>query len=114
MSSVQSFYEATLELISTLENTKLDRDTKISKAEAQLEKRQQAMAGMAPPYSEAEKELGAQLIELNEEATQLMQREKLFIQKDIKDLTVKKESSNKYINPYQSMATDGMFYDKRK
>jgi flagellar protein FliT len=111
---VQSFYEATLELISTLENTKLDRDAKISKVEAQLEKRQQAMADMAPPYSEAEKELGAKLNKLNEKATELMQREKLFIQKDIKDLTVKKESSNKYINPYQSMATDGMFYDKRK
>jgi flagellar protein FliT len=111
---VQSFYEATLELISTLENTKLERDAKISKVEALLEKRQQAMADMAPPYSEAEKELGAKLIKLNEKATELMRREKLFVQKDIKDLTVKKESSNKYINPYQSMATDGMFYDKRK
>lgn len=114
MSSILSFYEATLELISTLENTKLDRDTKISKVEAQLEKRQQAMAGMSPPYSEAEMELGTKLIKLNEKATQLMAREKLFIQKDIKDLSIKKESSNKYINPYQSMATDGMFYDKRK
>jgi flagellar protein FliT len=43
-----------------------------------------------------------------------MTREKLFIQKDIKDLSVKKESTGKYANPYQSMATDGMFYDKRK
>nr|WP_251025709.1 flagellar protein FliT [Bacillus sp. ISL-47] len=101
-------------MIATLENTTIDRDKKISEVEVLLEKRQLTMANMAPPYTEVEKELGAKLIKLNEKATQLMQREKLFIQKDIKDLSVKKESSNKYINPYQSMATDGMFYDKRK
>ncbi|WP_026580989.1 flagellar protein FliT [Bacillus sp. J33] len=114
MSSVLSFHDATLELIAVLENQQLDRDTKISGIQTLLEKRQQAMANMAPPYSDAEKELGAKLLQLNEKATQLMKREKLFIQKDIKDLSIKKESSNKYINPYQSMATDGMFYDKRK
>ncbi|MCS0790826.1 flagellar protein FliT [Cytobacillus firmus] len=114
MSSVQRFHDLTLELIKTLEHTKLDRDAKMNAVEVLLEKRQQAMAGMAPPYSDAEKDLGARLISLNAKVTQLMTREKLFIQKDIKDLSVKKESTGKYANPYQSMATDGMFYDKRK
>ncbi|KON86295.1 flagellar protein [Sporosarcina globispora] len=114
MSSVQRFYDLTLELISILENTKLDRDAKINDVDILLEKRQQEMAAMAPPYSDAEKGLGGRLIGLNAKVTQLMTREKLFIQKDIKDLSVKKESAGKYINPYQSMATDGMFYDKRK
>lgn len=114
MSSVQRFYDLTLELIKTLEHTKLDRDAKMNAVEILLEKRQQEMTGMAPPYSDAEKDLGARLISLNAKVTQLMTREKLFIQKDIKDLNVKKESTGKYANPYQSMATDGMFYDKRK
>lgn len=114
MSSVQRFYDLTHELIHTLENLKLDRDAKIDQVEILLEKRQQAMAGMAAPYSDAEKDLGARLISLNAKVTQLMTREKLFIQKDIKDLSIKKESTGKYANPYQSMATDGMFYDKRK
>lgn len=114
MSLVQSFYDATLELIAVLESKEMDRDVKISEVETLLGKRQQTMAGMAPPYSEAEEKLGAKLLELNAKATQLMEKEKLFIQKDIKNLIVKKETSNKYINPYQSMETDGMFYDKRK
>ncbi|MCC3648570.1 flagellar protein FliT [Cytobacillus oceanisediminis] len=114
MGSVQTFYDATQKLIALLEDTGLDRDAKIDQVEMLLEKRQQAMAGMAPPYSDAEKDLGARLISLNAKVTQLMTREKLFIQKDIKDLSVKKESTGKYANPYQSIATDGMFYDKRK
>lgn len=114
MSSVQTFYDATQKLIALLEDTGLDRDAKISQVECLLENRQQAMAGMADPYSDAEKDLGARLISLNAKVTQLMTREKLFIQKDIKDLSVKKESTGKYANPYQSIATDGMFYDKRK
>ncbi|USK49561.1 flagellar protein FliT [Bacillus sp. CMF12] len=114
MSSVQRFYDLTLELIKNLEHTELDRDAKMNEVEILLEKRQQAMAGMAPPYSDTEKVLGARLISLNAKVTQLMTREKLFIQKDIKDLSVKKASTGKYANPYQSIATDGMFYDKRK
>ncbi|MCS0654731.1 flagellar protein FliT [Cytobacillus firmus] len=114
MGSIQTFYDATQKLIALLEDTGLDRDSKISQVEYLLENRQQAMAGMAPPYSDAEKDLGARLISLNEKVTQLMTREKLFIQKDIKDLSIKKESTGKYANPYQSIVTDGMFYDKRK
>ncbi|WP_436373655.1 flagellar protein FliT [Cytobacillus sp. BC1816] len=114
MSSVQTFYDATQKLIALLDDAELDRDSKISQVEWLLEKRQQAMAGMAPPYTDTQKDLGARLISLNAKVTQLMKREKLFIQKDIKDLSFKKESSGKYANPYQSLATDGMFYDKRK
>lgn len=114
MSSVQTFYDATQKLIAVLEDAELDRDEKISQVEYLLEHRQQAMAGMEPPFSDSEKDLGARLISLSAKVTQLMTREKLFIQKDIKDLSVKKETTGKYANPYRSMATDGMFYDKRK
>ncbi|MCM3092528.1 MULTISPECIES: flagellar protein FliT [unclassified Cytobacillus] len=114
MSSVQDFYDATQKLIALLEDAALDRDEKISQVEYLLEHRQQAMAGMEPPFSDSEKDLGARLISLNSKVTALMTREKLFIQKDLKDLSVKKETTGKYANPYQSMATDGMFYDKRK
>ncbi|MBY6052171.1 flagellar protein FliT [Cytobacillus firmus] len=114
MSSVLTFYDVTQKLIALLEDTGLDRDAKINQVECLLENRQQAMAGIAPPYSDAEMDLGARLISLNEKVTQLMTREKLYIQKDIKDLSIKKESTGKYANPYQSIATDGMFYDKRK
>lgn len=113
MSTVKRFYDVTLKLISFLEAAK-DRDEKISVVEQLLEERQDLMTSMSPPYSEDEKEIGAQLLKLNQKLTALLEKEKLLIQKDIKGLSVKKQSTNKYVNPYQSMAVDGVFYDKRK
>ncbi|MGE7183726.1 flagellar protein FliT [Peribacillus sp. NPDC006672] len=112
MGAIQNFYEATNQLLSTLENDQ-DRDRKIEKVEALLEEREKSMAGIQPPFSDSEQELGKKLIELNEKVSQLLEEQKVEIQRDIKQLSVKKESSNKYTNPYESLSIDGMFYDKR-
>jgi flagellar protein FliT len=113
MSSVERLYALTAGLIEKLELGN-DRDEKIGWIEGALEERDQLMKGLMPPYSEGEKALGKKLLDLNVRLSQLLQKEKALIQKDIKGLSIKKESNNKYVNPYQSMATDGMFYDKRK
>ncbi|MCA1040466.1 flagellar protein FliT [Bacillus infantis] len=113
MSSVERLYALTVGLVDRLEQGS-DRDEKIGWIEAALEERDQLMQELQPPYSEGEKALGKKLLDLNIRLSQLLQKEKALIQKDIKGLSIKKESNNKYVNPYQSMATDGMFYDKRK
>jgi flagellar protein FliT len=113
MSSVERLYALTAELIERLKQGS-DRDEKIGWIEAALEERDQLMKETQPPYSEGEKALGKKLLDLNVRLSQLLHKEKALIQKDIKGLSIKKESTNKYVNPYQSMATDGMFYDKRK
>ncbi|WP_366160969.1 flagellar protein FliT [Bacillus infantis] len=113
MSPVERLYAMTAELIERLEQGN-DRDEKIGWIEGALEERDQLMKEIQPPYSEGEKLLGKKLLDLNIRLSQQMQKEKALIQKDIKGLSIKKESNNKYVNPYQSMATDGMFYDKRK
>ncbi|OXT16887.1 flagellar protein FliT [Bacillus sp. OG2] len=112
MSAVERLYALTAGLIDRLEQGS-DRDERIVWIEAALEEREQLMKEMQPPYSEDEKILGKKLLSLNIRLSQLLQKEKSLIQKDINGLSIKKESNNKYMNPYQSLATDGMFYDKR-
>lgn len=91
----------------------LDRDLKIALVEKLLQKREHDLKDLSAPYSEEAKKLGQKLIELNQLLDRLLVGEKNQIQKDIKELNTKKKSTNKYVNPYQSLAVDGMFYDKR-
>lgn len=95
-----------------LENSQ-DRDQSIEQIQGLLEKRDTALADIQPPFSEEEEKLGRQLVGLNKRVLTLLEQEKKAIQVDIKQLRVKKTSTNKYVNPYQSLATDGVFYDKR-
>lgn len=106
------FYERTEELIAILESAD-DRDGKISSVEALLDERENLMKEMVPPFSADEVEVGKKLVQLNSRLMQLLQKEKVHIQKDIKNLQAKKESNNKYVNPYNNLSTDGVFYDKR-
>jgi flagellar protein FliT len=112
VSIVKQAYECTLELLKVLQGD-IERDEKIAQVEAGLEKRELLLNQMSAPYSEEEKQLGKQLIQLNQKLSQLLTMEKMLIQKDMKDLSIKKESNTKYVNPYQNLSTDGMFYDKR-
>lgn len=115
MSAVQEFYEVTIEMITWLkENGEVDREARIQKVEKFLEKREAYIENIKPPFSLDEHKVGMKLTELNNELNELLQAEKSAIQKDIKDFHKKKESTNKYNNPYQSLTTDGIFYDKRK
>lgn len=114
MSTVKEFHEATIELIQILQKPQGERDEKISKVEELLEKRETLMKEIAPPYTPEEAELGKQIVALNTRLDQLLKIEKISIQKDIKNLQAKKESNTKYVNPYQNLSTDGMFFDKRK
>lgn len=112
MGPVSQFYERTEKLINILESAD-ERDGKISRVEALLDERESLMKEMIPPFSPDEVEIGTKLVQLNIRLMQLLQSEKIMIQKDIKNLQAKKESNTKYVNPYESLSTDGVFYDKR-
>nr|WP_286183045.1 flagellar protein FliT [Bacillus sp. ISL-55] len=101
-------------MIQILQKPLEERDEKILKVEELLEKREVLMKGIVPPYTLEDAELGRQIVQLNTRLDQLLIAEKIWIQKDIKNLQTKKESNTKYVNPYQNLSTDGMFYDKRK
>ena len=79
-----------------------------------LNQREELLKSIQPPFSQAEQELGKQLVELNQQVEQLLQKQKQEIQQDIKQLHIQKQSNQKYTNPYESLSIDGVFYDKRK
>lgn len=112
MGPIQEIIENTLQLINTLQD-EIDRDEKIVKVDDLLEKRESLLNQLEPPYSQEEMVAGQQIINLSNQLTDLLLKEKLTIQKDIKSLNQKKETSSKYINSYESISIDGIFYDKR-
>ncbi|WP_141432937.1 flagellar protein FliT [Bacillus sp. 03113] len=113
MNALRQYYAVTVELLDLFKNSTMERDEKILAIEQLLEKRETWMQQIKPPYSEEDRKLGSTLIELERSVASFLQKEKLHIQKDLNELNVKKNSTNKYINPYQSLSSDGVFYDKR-
>lgn len=114
MDEVKEIYTVTLALIKLLESSSAqDRTEKIMKMEELLNQREELIKFIKPPYTEQEKEIGTKLIKLEPILTGLLEDEKLSIQKDLKDLTIKRDTTNKYVNPYDSFSPDGVFYDKR-
>jgi flagellar protein FliT len=113
VSVVKRVYECTLQLTQLFEAHQ-ERDEKILQIEELLAQRETLLKDMSGPYSDEEKELGKQILILNEKLDEYLKKEKVEIQIDINNLNKKKESNNKYANPYENVSTDGMFYDKRK
>jgi flagellar protein FliT len=111
---VQALYDQTVKLLDLLENKSgMDRDEKIKQIQELLELREIEINRLNGAFTDQEQELGAKLVNLNNRLTLLLEREKMVIQKDIKDLQTRKESNQKYINPYEGFSTGGVFYDKR-
>ncbi|USK69958.1 flagellar protein FliT [Peribacillus asahii] len=113
MKALQDFYELTQQLIVLLKHEKSERAVQIEKIQQLLDQREELLNSIQPPFSEQEQELGKQLVALNKQVEHLLQIEKLDIMKDMKQLQVQKKSNQKYTNPYESLAIDGIFYDKR-
>ncbi|MBM7690894.1 flagellar protein FliT [Peribacillus deserti] len=101
-----------IELINTSSEEK--RNEQIAEIERILELRQAILAEITAPFSDEENITGSLLIGLEKQVTEKLSRIKRDIQIDIKKLQSKKEGNQKYVNPYQSLTTDGYFYDKRK
>ncbi|XJZ26937.1 flagellar protein FliT [Bacillota bacterium Lsc_1132] len=114
MNRVKPVYQYTMQLIELLEKMDLDRDEKIQLIQDFLAKREESLRELAGSYSDEEIALGRQLVVLSGKLESLLEREKLMIQRDMKNLHAKKETSQKYLNPYQSLVAGGVFYDKKK
>ena len=114
MEALQALQEVTNQLIELLQQEKLERDMRIEKMQSLLDQREELLKSIQPPFTEQEKELGKKLVELDQKVKQLLQKQKQEIQQDLKQLHMKKESNQKYTNPYESMPVDGLFYDKQK
>ncbi|MGE7603973.1 flagellar protein FliT [Peribacillus sp. NPDC097675] len=111
---LQQFHNVTTELVTVLQDqTIIERDDRIDRIKELLDQREEFLLQIKPPFSAEELQLGRQSMLLNQQVNQLLLLQKQEIQRDIKELIQKKKTSNKYTNPYETLATDGMFYDKK-
>ncbi|MFJ7977646.1 flagellar protein FliT [Peribacillus sp. JNUCC 23] len=112
--SLQKFSDITVELLDVLTNRTTDeRSDRINRIVELLDLREVLLQSIQPPFSEEEQVLGRQVVELNYKVDEWLLLQKKDIQRDIKQLNEKKQTSNKYTNPYDKLSIDGVFYDKK-
>jgi flagellar protein FliT len=93
---------------------KEQRDETIEALQRLLDERDSLIQKLQPPYSEEEQELGMQIVSLNEAIAEKLQQLKQQIQQDLKMIKQKKTANQNYMNLYQPLSLDGMFYDKKR
>jgi flagellar protein FliT len=91
-----------------------NRDEVMERLDQLLDERQLLLDQFKPPFSDNEKKMGLEILEWNRVIESKLTSFQQMIQRDINGLSKKKSSVNKYLNPYESMQHDGMFYDKKK
>lgn len=114
MEALDTFHEVTKQLIGLLQQETSNRDEQIAKLQGLLDRREELLPLIQPPFSSSEQQLGKQVVALNQQVDDLLAKQKIDIQQDIKKLSIQKETNHKYTNPYESLVVDGVFYDKRK
>lgn len=115
MIPLQECFKVTEDLIKVLNKVDSnDRDASIDRITELLEKRNMIVSTIKSPFSNDEMEFGKSLVEQNKLLNSLLEKVKLDIQKDLSTLSKRKRSMNRYVNPYDTIQSDGFFYDKRK
>jgi flagellar protein FliT len=116
VSVVSDLFAVTKELHELLHQpvNKEQRDETIATIQRLLDQRDSLIQQLQPPYSEEEQELGMKMVSLNEAIYEKLRELKQQIQQDLMVIRKKKTANQNYLNPYQSLAIDGMFYDKKR
>jgi flagellar protein FliT len=91
------------------------REETIETIERLLAERDELLRELRPPYSGEEQRLGRQIVQWNQEIEEHLRELKRQIQRDLAMVREKRRANTHYTNPYeQSLAMDGMFYDKKR
>jgi flagellar protein FliT len=91
------------------------REETIEAIERLLAQRDELLRKLRPPYSEEEQRLGRQIVAWNQEIEEHLRELKRQIRRDLAMVREKRRANAHYTNPYeQSLAMDGMFYDKKR
>lgn len=113
MTPVHDCHKMTKRLLDLLEAAAQDRDSQIEEVEELLDQRETILPSIQPPFTAEEKQLGSEINLMNQEIEARLQQLSRSVQMDLREVNVKKQSMDKYSNPYESLQTDGVFYDKR-
>ncbi|MCM3443057.1 flagellar protein FliT [Metabacillus halosaccharovorans] len=117
MTSMLHVHALTKELFDLISKpfVKEDRDERINEITSILDKREQLLADVQPPFSQNDEKLFEQIMDWNEKINKTFLTIKRDIQMDLTQVKKSKQSQQQYVNPYANIPTkDGMFYDKRK
>ncbi|MBM7570232.1 flagellar protein FliT [Aquibacillus albus] len=117
MNRMEQVYETTMELHQLLDGEKIkeNRDGTIDSINKLLGKRSDLLKGIEPPYTDQEKEVGQQVVQLDRVIQSKMGMLFQTIKSEIKTVKKQKQSNQKYKNPYQNLSNfDGMFLDSKK
>ncbi|SES71340.1 flagellar protein FliT [Salinibacillus kushneri] len=116
MSVVKELHKITSEFYNFLYQQDLDRDQEdlLQSMTDFLNKRENIMNQVKPPYSDEEKQLGKEIVSMDREIETSIQKQFAQLKGSMKQIQTQKRNNQKYINPYQNVSTvDGMFFDKR-
>ncbi|WP_449537798.1 flagellar protein FliT [Ferdinandcohnia sp. Marseille-Q9671] len=116
MNPVITLYRITKELHSLVIEIiqQEQRDEAIEKITSLIDEREQLISEVNPPYTEEERKLGTEIVKMNQFIDGKLELLKNEIQLDITNQKKRKQSTTKYINPYNAGPADGMFFDKKK
>ena len=104
-----------LEELLSVQVTSKNRAEVIDQVDELLEQRQKHLIQIYPPYSEQEKQVGKQVVQMNKHINQKMQIIFDALKKDIQQMNHQRKSTNSYTNPYKNVQTiDGMFMDSKQ
>ncbi|RLL46652.1 flagellar protein FliT [Oceanobacillus piezotolerans] len=117
MNRIKPIFELTKQMKAILDQTMTakNREEMINKVNNLLEQRGMEMESINPPYTEDEKQLGKELLHLNEGVQRQIEAAFLELKKEMKQVKRQKASNKKYLNPYQNVQImDGRYLDKKK
>jgi flagellar protein FliT len=116
MSAVKILLEITKNLNDHVEAglPKEDREPYIERLNELLEQRQSIIDKLPVAYSDEELRMGKLIVKLNETIEPLLVMQFEQIKNNLSLMKKKKERNVQYANPYQSLSSDGMFFDKKK
>lgn len=118
MGRLEELLEMTTEMVDVLEQYEkqsIDRSTTIEKMTTLIERRDEIMNELKPPYTDEEMEIGKKVIELNEQITEKMEQIYKLVKEDMSKVKKKKAYNPSYINPYGNLrTTDGLYIDSKK
>ncbi len=115
MNAVKALEDVTNELCEVIDNVSQEqRDDAISRLTELLNRREEIIETLDGPYAPEEMKMGKAIMEKNLIIDQRLKAIMSDIVHDRKALTIKKRTSDRYRNPYQTMPRDGMFLDKKE
>jgi flagellar protein FliT len=91
-----------------------DRDETIEYIQQFLNNREKIISQIISPSSDEERQLGVEVVEMQEEIDRIFHSMQYEIKKDLATQQKKGEKLIQYVNPYKSLTNVSAFFDKKE